>query len=163
MWRKMLWDVVERVNIKCNLNICHLIKYRRHVVVTGSLGSSWINSCSLASFHTSIPVTQEVSIDIVDVGVDGGTAGDAARGHVGVILWVDILKALPWHTRAELWGGGGLLDLLKLHKTTFYHPISSNKTERPISRQADSSIRKRNVCWVYEWYLFEYCPHPGAS
>lgn len=42
----------------------------------------------------------------MDVGVDGGTAGDAARGHVGVILWVDILKALPWHTRAELWGRG---------------------------------------------------------
>lgn len=42
----------------------------------------------------------------MDVGVDGGTAGNAARGHVGVILWVDILKALPWHTRAELWGRG---------------------------------------------------------
>lgn len=58
--------------------------------------------CGLASFHTSIPVPQEVSIDVVDVGVDGGTTGDAARGHIGVILWVDVLKALPWHTWAEL-------------------------------------------------------------
>lgn len=57
----------------------------------------------LASFHTSVPVTQEVSIDIVDVGVDGGTAGDTSRGHVGVILGVDVLKALPRHPRAELW------------------------------------------------------------
>lgn len=39
----------------------------------------------------------------MDVGVYGGTAGDAARGHVGVILWVNVLKALPWHTWAELW------------------------------------------------------------
>lgn len=58
--------------------------------------------CGLASFHTSIPVSQEVSIDVVDVGIDGGTTGDTARGHVGVILWVDVLKALPWHTWAEL-------------------------------------------------------------
>lgn len=40
----------------------------------------------------------------MDVGVDGGTAWDAARGHVGVILWVNVLQALPWHTWAELWG-----------------------------------------------------------
>lgn len=38
----------------------------------------------------------------MDVGVDGGTAGDAARGHVGVILWVDVLKTLPGDTWAEL-------------------------------------------------------------
>lgn len=37
----------------------------------------------------------------MDVGVDGGTTGDAARGGVGIILWVDVLKALPWHTWAE--------------------------------------------------------------
>lgn len=57
---------------------------------------------TLASLHTSVPVPQEVSIDVVDVGVDGGTAGDAARGHVGVILRVDVLKALPWDAWAEL-------------------------------------------------------------
>lgn len=57
--------------------------------------------CGLASAPTSVPVPQEVSVDVVDVGVDGGTAGDAAGGHVGVILWVDVLKALPWHTWAE--------------------------------------------------------------
>lgn len=38
----------------------------------------------------------------MDVGVDGGTAGNTARGHVGVILGVNVLKALPWHTWAEL-------------------------------------------------------------
>ena len=53
------------------------------------------------SVHTSIPVPQQVSVNVMDVGVDGGTAGDAARGHVGVILRVDVLKALPWHTWAE--------------------------------------------------------------
>lgn len=58
----------------------------------------------LASALTSIPVTKEVSIDVMDVGVNGGTAGDAARGHVGIILWVNVLKALPWHTGAEFWG-----------------------------------------------------------
>lgn len=56
----------------------------------------------LVSVRTSVPVTQQVSVDIVDVGVDGGTAGDAARGHVGIIFWVDVLKAFPWHTWAEL-------------------------------------------------------------
>lgn len=38
----------------------------------------------------------------MDVGVDGGTGGDAARGHVRVVLRVNVLKALPWHTWAEL-------------------------------------------------------------
>lgn len=58
--------------------------------------------CVLASVYTSVPVSQQVSIDVMDVGVDSGTAGDAARGHVGVILRVDVLKALPWHTWAKL-------------------------------------------------------------
>lgn len=51
---------------------------------------------------TSIPVSQQVTVDVVDVGVDGWTAGDAARGHIGVILRVDVLKAFPWHPGAEL-------------------------------------------------------------
>lgn len=42
----------------------------------------------------------------MDVGVDGGTTGDTARGHVGIILRVDVLKALPWHAWAEFWGAG---------------------------------------------------------
>lgn len=62
---------------------------------------SLIYICSLASVHTSIPVPQQVSVDVMDVGVDGGTTGDAARGHVGIILRVDVLKALPWYTWAE--------------------------------------------------------------
>lgn len=52
--------------------------------------------------HTSIPISQQVTIDIVDVGVDSGTAGDTARGHIGVILRVNVLKALPRHPWAEL-------------------------------------------------------------
>lgn len=52
--------------------------------------------------RTSVPVAQQVSVDVVDVGVDGGAVGDAAWSHVGVILGVDVLEALPWHTRAEL-------------------------------------------------------------
>lgn len=58
----------------------------------------------VASRYTSVSVPQQVAVDIMDVCVDGGTAGDATRGHVGVILRVNILKALPWHTWAELWG-----------------------------------------------------------
>lgn len=38
----------------------------------------------------------------MNIRVNSGTAGDAARGHVGVVLRVDVLKALPWHTWAEL-------------------------------------------------------------
>lgn len=53
---------------------------------------------------TSVPVPQQVAVDVMDVGVDGWTTGDTARGHVGVILRVDVLKALPWHTWAELYG-----------------------------------------------------------
>lgn len=56
----------------------------------------------LLSLHTSISVPKKVSIDIVDVGVDGGTARDTARSHVWVIFRVDVLKALPWYTWAEL-------------------------------------------------------------
>lgn len=52
---------------------------------------------------TSTPVPQQVAVDILDVSVDGGPTGDAARGHVGVSLRVDILETLPGHTRAELW------------------------------------------------------------
>lgn len=51
---------------------------------------------------TSTPVPQQVTIDILDVGVDGGATGDAARSHVGVSLRVDILETLPGHTGAEL-------------------------------------------------------------
>jgi len=38
----------------------------------------------------------------LDVGVDGGPTGDAARSHVGVILRVDILEALPRYPRTKL-------------------------------------------------------------
>lgn len=52
---------------------------------------------------TSTPVPQQVAVDILDVGVDGGPTGDTARGHVGVCLWVNVLEAFPGHTRAKLW------------------------------------------------------------
>lgn len=51
---------------------------------------------------TSTPVPQQVAVDILDVSVDGGPTGDAARGHVGVGLRVDILEALPGNARAKL-------------------------------------------------------------
>lgn len=41
-------------------------------------------------------------MDVLDVGVDGGATGNASWGHVGVVLRVNILQALPWHPRAEL-------------------------------------------------------------
>lgn len=52
---------------------------------------------------TSTPVPHQVAVDILDVGVDGGPAGDAAGGHIRVGLRVNILEAFPRHTRAELW------------------------------------------------------------
>lgn len=73
----------------------------RMLLTEEALSSSQSEIYGLASALTSIPVTKEVSIDVMDVGVNGGTAGDAARGHVGIILWVNVLKALPWHTGAE--------------------------------------------------------------
>lgn len=51
---------------------------------------------------TSTPVPQQIAVDILDVGVDRGPAGDTAGGHVGVGLGVDILKTFPGHTGAEL-------------------------------------------------------------
>ena len=56
---------------------------------------------------TSVAVPQQVSVDVVDVGVDGGAAGHAARGHVGVGLGVNVLQALPGDSRAELCEKGG--------------------------------------------------------
>lgn len=40
---------------------------------------------------TSTPVPQQVAVDILDVGVDGGSTGDAAWSHVGVSLRVYVL------------------------------------------------------------------------
>jgi len=71
--------------------------------------------------HTSILVPQQVSVDVVDVGVDGGAAGDAARGHVGVILGVDVLKALPWNTWAELYNRDKMKRLIKGFKSNLRH------------------------------------------
>lgn len=51
---------------------------------------------------TSTPISQQVAVDILDVGVDSGPTRDTAGGHVRVSLGVDILEALPRHTRAEL-------------------------------------------------------------
>lgn len=51
---------------------------------------------------TSAPVPQQVAVDILDVGVDGGSTGDTAGGYVGVSFRVDILEALPGYTRTKL-------------------------------------------------------------
>lgn len=63
-----------------------------------------VYACALkVSALTSTPVPQQVAVYILDVGVYGGPAGDAARGHVGVGLRVNILETFPGNTRAELW------------------------------------------------------------
>jgi len=59
--------------------------------------------CAHMSALTSTPVAHQVAVNVLDVGVDGGPVGDAARGHVGVRLRVDVLEALPRHPGAELW------------------------------------------------------------
>lgn len=51
--------------------------------------------------RTSTPVSEQVAVDVLDVGVDGGSAGNASWGHVGVSLRVDVLQALPWYSGAE--------------------------------------------------------------
>lgn len=55
----------------------------------------------MALTHTSTSVSEQVAVDVLDVGVDGGTAGNTSWGHVGVSLRVDVLQSLPWHSRAE--------------------------------------------------------------
>lgn len=79
-----------------------IIITRYFTVHTFGFGTRNVLNWYLHSLRTSVPVPQEVSIDVMDVGVDSWTTRDTARGHVGVILRVDILKALPWHTWAEL-------------------------------------------------------------
>lgn len=70
----------------------------------------------VTSSFTSISVSQQVSIDVMDVGVDGGTAGDTAGGHVGVSFRVDVLQALPWHAWAKLYNNKTVVMSKKLHE-----------------------------------------------
>lgn len=51
---------------------------------------------------TSTSVAEQVAVHILDVGVYGGSARNAARSHIRVGLGVDILEALPGYTRAKL-------------------------------------------------------------
>lgn len=57
-----------------------------------------MNPCNLTS--TSVP--QQVAVNILYGGVDGGPTGHTTRGHVRVCLRVDILETFPGHTGAEL-------------------------------------------------------------
>lgn len=57
---------------------------------------------ALAPKLTSTSVPQQVAVDVLDVGVDGWPAGDAAWCHVGVSFRVNILETFPRNTRAEL-------------------------------------------------------------
>ena len=68
----------------------------------------------------------------MDVGVDGGTAGDAAGGHVGVILRVDVLKALPWHTWAELYGSKSFESKKITIFTISQLPHSLRNSQKPV-------------------------------
>lgn len=52
---------------------------------------------------TSASVPQQVAVNILDGGVDGGPTGHTTRGHVRVCLRVDILETFPGHTGAELY------------------------------------------------------------
>lgn len=56
---------------------------------------------SLGMTPTSTPVSEQVAVDVLDVGVNGGSAGHTSWGHIGVSLRVDVLQSFPWHSRAE--------------------------------------------------------------
>lgn len=47
---------------------------------------------------------EEVAVDILDGGVDGGPGGDTSRSDVWVILGIYVLKSFPWNSRMEFWG-----------------------------------------------------------
>lgn len=86
--------VLNRNALTINKNICRLrIRIR---------SDYQIERLAAVFGHTSTPVPQQVAVDILDVGVDGGSTGDAAWSHVGVGLGVYILKALPGYTRTKL-------------------------------------------------------------
>lgn len=51
---------------------------------------------------TSASVPQQVAVNILDGGVDGGPTGHTTRGHIRVCLRVDVLETFPGHTGAEL-------------------------------------------------------------
>lgn len=51
---------------------------------------------------TSASVPQQVAVNVLDSGVDGGPTGHTTRGHIRVCLRIDILETFPGHTGAEL-------------------------------------------------------------
>lgn len=46
---------------------------------------------SLHCLLTSTPVSEQVTVHILNVGVDGGATGNTSWGHIGVSLRVNIL------------------------------------------------------------------------
>lgn len=51
---------------------------------------------------TSTPVSQQIAVHILNVGIDGGPTGNAPWGHIGVSLRVNILQSFPGHSRTKL-------------------------------------------------------------
>lgn len=51
---------------------------------------------------TSTPVSQQVAVNILNVGVDGGPTGNTPWGHIGVSLRVNILQSFPGHSWTKL-------------------------------------------------------------
>lgn len=46
---------------------------------------------------------EEVAVDVLYGGINGGPSGDASRSDVGVVLGINILKSFPWNSRMEFW------------------------------------------------------------
>lgn len=53
--------------------------------------------------HPLTSTLEEVAVDILYGGVDGGPGGDTSRSDVGVILRIYVLKSFPGNTRMEFW------------------------------------------------------------
>lgn len=53
--------------------------------------------------HLLTSTLEEVAVDILYGGVDGGPGGDTSRSDVGVILRVYVLKSFPGNSRMEFW------------------------------------------------------------
>lgn len=64
------------------------------------------NACTetITQMLTGHPLTstlEEVAVDILYGGVDGGPGGDTSRSDIGVILRIYVLKSFPGNSRME--------------------------------------------------------------